>query len=72
MKDQATCAHIWIANSGQGGEPRFNSRMTGGAHYVMHVRCCECGTRAFFTEKQWFALDEAQDANSETGGGPSE
>lgn len=44
--DQATCSHIWIANSGQGGEPRFNIRMTGDLHYVMHVKCCECGNRA--------------------------
>lgn len=64
MTDQATCNHIWIANSGQGGEPRFNIRMTGDIHYVMHVRCCECGTRSFFSEKQWFALEEAQDSNS--------
>lgn len=58
--DQATCAHIWITNSGRGGDPRFNIRMVGDVLPVMHVMCSECGARAFFTEKNWYALRERQ------------
>lgn len=64
--DQDKCPHIWTANSGNGGDPRFNTRMVGDVLPVMHVKCLECGTRAFFTEKQWFALDEAQEPISES------
>ena len=63
--DQATCAHIWITNSGQGGEPRFNIRMVGDVLPVMHVLCSECGARSFFTERHWYEMREADEPNSE-------
>lgn len=60
--NQETCKHIWIANSGVGGPPRFNIRID--VSPVMHVTCCDCGARTFFTEKQWYAMNEAADSDT--------
>lgn len=55
MTDPNTCAHVWISNSGQGGEPDF--RMNNGAER-MHVKCEKCNTRTWFTKPQWNAIPE--------------
>jgi hypothetical protein len=65
--DQETCAHIWTANSGQGGSPRFVPNRMMSAEPLMHVMCCECGVRTWFTEKRWYAMDEAKDSNAANG-----
>lgn len=64
--NKACFKHKWVSNSGYGGVPvfRFNSHM--GKQPIMHARCCECGSRTWFTEDQW----EAQ--LTETGRYPNE
>ncbi len=46
------CKHAWVANSGNGGEPKFKRGMFG-QHLLMHVRCSKCGDRTWLTEIQW-------------------
>lgn len=51
------CEHVWISNSGRGGEPVFKVR----SHFlkskpIMHVRCEKCGDRTWLNKKQWLAL----------------
>lgn len=60
----AKCAHIWIANRGEGGKPRFDSRFAGAGELLMRVRCCECADQQWMTEAEWFAMNEAQDSNA--------
>jgi hypothetical protein len=50
------CAHYWIPNSGQGGEPDFRVNRTMGPAPLMHVMCSKCRCRTWFTEKQWWAI----------------
>lgn len=57
----APCAHIWIANSGAGGAPSFRPNRQMSVEPLMHVRCCDCSARTWFTEKQWYAMNEARD-----------
>lgn len=63
------CAHIWIANSGQAGAPRFRPNRQMSVEPLMHVMCAECDARTWFTEKQWFAMKEAADADTSPRGG---
>lgn len=50
------CAHYWIPNSGQGGEPVFTPNRQMSQYPTMHVVCSQCGARTWFTEKQWWAI----------------
>lgn len=52
------CDHIWLTNSGRGGEPEFRSNSQMGPEPTMHVICTECRARTWFTEKQWFGGKE--------------
>ncbi len=50
------CKHVWVANSGRGGEPVFkiNRQMHGSP--IMHAKCSVCGDRTWFTVSQWAAV----------------
>jgi hypothetical protein len=50
------CRHVWIANSGRGGEPQFRVNRQMSSEPLMHVTCRTCGTRTWFTEAQWNTL----------------
>ena len=52
------CRHVWIANSGRGGQPDFRTNRQMASVPIMHVECRTCGTRTWFTDQQWAALDE--------------
>ncbi len=54
------CHHIWVANSGRGGEPDFRPNRQMSSEPLMHVTCRTCGTRTWFTQKQWLALPVAR------------
>lgn len=47
------CNHIWIANSGRGGEPVFKPNRYMGREPLMHVKCSLCNQRTWVTEEQW-------------------
>lgn len=54
------CAHLWISNSGQGGEPEFHpAQIVAGDTLVMHVMCDRCRCRTWFSEAQWRRLPVA-------------
>lgn len=57
-------AHIWMANRGKGGEPRFPA-----GHMV--AGCLNCYQFRLFTEKEWYAMKEAQDPDVSRGSGES-
>lgn len=52
------CRHVWVANSGQGGDPVFKKATNMSLELLMHVMCKnkECDARTWFTEKRWNAL----------------
>lgn len=50
------CAHYWIQNSGEGGEPEFRPNRQFANAPVMHARCSICHDRTWFTEAQWNAI----------------
>lgn len=51
------CQHLWITNSGQGGDPVFRPvAIVAGETPVMHVSCDRCGARTWFTRAQWAAI----------------
>lgn len=56
LKKQKACAHYWIPNSGQGGEPVFKPNRMMSPEPTMHAMCSLCKTRTWFTEKQWNAI----------------
>lgn len=47
------CDHIWLANSGKGGEPEFRLNRQLSSEPLMHVLCAECNARTWLTEAQW-------------------
>lgn len=49
------CKHIWVANSGRGGEPDFRLNRQMSNEPLMHVKCSICGDRTWLTEAQWLA-----------------
>lgn len=53
------CEHIWIANSGRGGDPEFRLNRQMSRAPLMHVLCAKCGDRTWLTEKQWKELERA-------------
>lgn len=59
-----TCAHYWIPNSGQGGEPDFRLNRMMSANPLMHVMCDLCGTRTWFTREQWAAIPVTEHPNA--------
>jgi hypothetical protein len=62
------CAHYWIQNSGRGGEPEFRPNRQMSPYPTMHVACSKCGTRTWFTEKQWLALPATIPPQDKEGG----
>ncbi len=50
------CAHCWVSNSGNGGEPEFRLNRHMSTEPLMHVMCSKCGSRTWFTEKRWKEL----------------
>lgn len=47
------CNHIWIANSGKGGEPQFKKNSQIGSIPTMHVKCSDCGCRTWLSQAAW-------------------
>lgn len=47
------CDHEWIANSGQGGEPKFRANRQMWFGLRMHVICRKCRARTWVTEEEW-------------------
>jgi hypothetical protein len=56
---ECDCNHLWVSNSGRGGEPDFRPNRQMSTRPLMHVRCSRCGVRTWFTPEQWRALDPA-------------
>lgn len=53
FENQGTCDHIWVSNTGLGGDPVFkrNRQMSYIPH--MHVTCKKCSARTWLTEDSW-------------------
>ena len=62
--DNNDCAHIWIANSGAGGEPKFRMNRHMSHEPLMHVTCSECNSRTWLSENDWDAMLESSDQDS--------
>jgi hypothetical protein len=62
------CTHIWVANSGSGGAPRYRIGMC--ADPVMHVMCELCGDRTWFTQEQWAAIPSVMPNGTKLTGAP--
>lgn len=52
------CDHLWIANSGKGGQPDFKVIAGMSLFPLMHVQCEKCNDRTFLTKKNWFSIQE--------------
>ena len=52
------CEHIFVSNSGQGGDPIFTLNRMMGPYPLMHVKCSGCNCRTWFTKEQWNAMTE--------------
>jgi len=61
MMDKFDCEHIWISNSGNGGEPKFTQKAGLGGGLLMHVKCSKCNSRTWVNEDEWEALAEVND-----------
>lgn len=57
-EEARACNHVWVSNSGQGGEPEFRLNRHMSDKPLMHVRCSECGCRTWLTREQWDATPE--------------
>lgn len=53
MSNETECAHIWIANGGDGGEPVFRESPMMWWEPRMHVKCSGCKGRAWMTKEEW-------------------
>ena len=51
--DVRACSHLWVSNSGEGGDPVFTPNRYMAPDQLMHVKCFKCRARTWFTEKQW-------------------
>lgn len=51
------CNHVWVSNSGKGGEPEFKVNLQLSTAPLMHVMCEKCGARTWMTEGQWNGFD---------------
>lgn len=52
------CDHVWISNSGRGGEPVFRENQQMWSEPKMHVSCRDCSAYTWFSEEDWYALQE--------------
>ena len=59
------CAHLWVSNSGRGGEPVFRRNRTMGPDPLMHVKCDKCNNRTWMTQKQWQDIPEIADEDKQ-------
>ena len=46
------CTHVWVANSGAGGEPKFKKGLSDVP--TMHIKCSSCGDRTWVSEPEWY------------------
>ena len=64
------CKHVWVSNSGAGGEPVFRTHpQLAGMIPCMHVKCELCNDRTWFSQATWLALKKQQGSNAEITGG---
>lgn len=56
--NQEDCGHVWVANSGKGGEPDYRPNRQLSAQPLMNVKCDICNARTWKTQQQWEALEE--------------
>ncbi len=61
MIDCGDIEHVWVANSGHGGEPVYRPNRQMSADPLMHVRCDDCGARTWFTQEQWESIPDVDD-----------
>lgn len=66
MMDKFDCEHVWISNSGAGGEPKFRTNRQMSVEPLMHVKCSECNSRTWLTENEWDAMTESADHDGPT------
>ncbi len=56
--DNSDCEHVWVANSGAGGEPKFKMNRHMSHDPLMHVKCTKCGGRTWLTDNDWDAITD--------------
>lgn len=61
MKVEARCNHIWVANSGKGGEPVYRENRMMWSSERMHVKCSKCPVITLMSKEEWESLTEKQD-----------
>jgi hypothetical protein len=49
-----TCAHLWVANDGRDGHPRFEPQPH--SDPLMDARCERCDAEQSFTQAEWREL----------------
>lgn len=54
------CKHVWVSNSGRGGQPEFRPNRMMSPEPLMHVKCSGCNTRTWFTQSQWQQLGKTE------------
>ena len=52
------CNHLWIANTGKGGDPDFRINRMMSPFPLLQVKCEKCNGRTWVTEKNWFLIQE--------------
>lgn len=63
MQNPICNAHFWEPiEADDDGEPVFKMNRQLSHLPLAHVRCCDCGCRTWFTEEQWLALEQDNDA----------
>lgn len=55
MQPEGVCEHVWLANSGRGGEPDFRLNRMMWFGEKMHVLCEVCGCRTWLSPEEWLA-----------------
>lgn len=55
---QEDCEHIWVANSGEGGDPDYRWNRQISLLPIMDVKCEICNAKTWKTREQWEALEE--------------
>lgn len=58
------CAHNWVPNNGQGGDPVFKQNRQMSSEPIMHAKCSKCGDRTWITASQWEKMNAWDDVDS--------
>lgn len=52
------CDHLWIANSGKGGEPDFKINRQMSPYPLMNVKCEKCNGRTWLSQRAWLSAKQ--------------